>query len=397
MRVLVSTRSLAKPPTGIGHYTADTVRALRQLPGLQVREFPARWVRPLARYRERHLDWWLGALQPPPPGLSGQRVTHSLVSRLERFFLRQHSKQSWFTPARNDVYLEPNHELMPTSLPTVVVVYDLSVLRFPQWHPEGRVAHHRAFFETLAERGQSLTVVTISEAIRQEAIQSLGLPPDRVITGCCAPRTLMRPGLPSADAPQMARLGLTPGYFLHVGTLEPRKNLALLVRAWSGLDSAIRLAHPLVLAGGQGWGDEAFQDALRQAPAGIHHLGYVDEADIPALYRCALSLVMPTHYEGFGMPVIEMRAVGGAVLTSLDPAVREIAGDDTPGIAADDQAGWTAALDRAAADDNWLAPQRSAGPAWAGRFTWRRGAEAVRDACRVAIVGTSARSGPVAA
>ena len=250
MRVLVSTRSLAKPPTGIGHYTAETVRALRQLPGLQVREFPARWVRPLARYRERHLDWWLGALQPPPPGLSGQRVTHSLVSRLERFFLRQHSKQSWFTPARNDVYLEPNHELMPTSLPTVVVVYDLSVLRFPQWHPEGRVAHHRAFFETLAERGQSLTVVTISEAIRQEAIQSLGLPPDRVITGCCAPRTLMRPGLPSADAPQMARLGLTPGYFLHVGTLEPRKNLALLVRAWSGLDSAIRLAHPLVLAGG---------------------------------------------------------------------------------------------------------------------------------------------------
>lgn len=388
MRIVVSTRCLAKPPTGIGHYTAETLRALTRVPGVTVREFPARWVQPLARLRERNRDRWFEILDTPGPSFSIQRARHSLVSRLERFFLRQHEKPGWFTPRISDVYLETNHELIQTDLPTVAVAYDLSVLRFPQWHPAQRVAHHREFFESLPKPGRAMALVTISEAVRRELTSLLGIPADKIITGCCAPRANMRPGNRVNDLPALTRLRLKPGYFLHVGTLEPRKNLAMLVRAWSGLDRAIREAHPLVFAGGKGWGDEELQREIRQAPDGIHHLGYVDEALIPALYRGALCLVMPTHYEGYGMPVIEMRAAGGAVITSLDPAVREVAGPDTPGVDGMDQKGWREAMVRAAEDATWLDEQRAAGPAWAGRHTWDRGALAVVEACRIAMGAT---------
>ena len=384
MRILASTRCLAKPPTGIGHYTAQTLNALATLPGVTVREFPSRWVWPLARYRERHLDWWQGALKTPVGGFSTGKITHSVVSRLERFFLRQHDKADWFTAKFSDVYFEPNHELMPSTLPTVGAIYDLSVLRFPHWHPAERVAQHRAYFDALFNRGDSVAVVTISEAVRREIVEMLGIAPERVVTGCCAARKQMCPGRPRSDAKTLNGLGLQAGYFLHVGTLEPRKNLAMLVRAWSSLDISTRKNHPLVLAGGKGWGDEDLQTELRRAPDGIHHLGYVREAYIPALYRGALSLVMPTHYEGYGMPVIEMRAAGGAVITSLDPAVREVAGEDTPAIDAQDGNGWTEAMRRAADEPTWLEEQRANGPAWAGRHTWLQGAQAVLAAAHAA-------------
>jgi alpha-1,3-rhamnosyl/mannosyltransferase len=207
----------------------------------------------------------------------------------------------------------------------------------------------------------------------------------------------MRPGNTRSDGRHLEPLGLRSGYFLHVGTLEPRKNLALLVRAWSRLDPALRASHPLVLAGGKGWGDEELQETLRKAPDGIRNLGYVDEAAIPALYRGALALVMPSHYEGYGMPVIEMRAVGGAVITSLDPAVREVAGPDTPGVDALDESGWANSLRRAVEDPRWLEAQRQNGPAWASRHTWAHGAQAVVRAAHVALAGAGVSASRVAA
>jgi hypothetical protein len=106
---------------------------------------------------------------------------------------------------------------------------------------------------------------------------------------------------------------------------------------------------------------------------------------------------MPTHYEGYGMPVIEMRAVGGAVITSLDPAVREVAGSDTPGIDAADQKGWTRAMERASSDPKWLEIQKKSGPAHAATHTWHRGAKTVVQAATLALGGTQYSQGRNAA
>lgn len=385
MRMILSTRSLIGRPAGIGHYTAEMARALSFRSDVSLLTYPSPSLLAVSRYRENHLGWWKSTLKPPRRWQPVERATHSLISRAERWYIRNHHHQrdTWFTSAISDVYIEPNHEWMDTHLPTVVVIHDLSVLKHPEWHPESRVREHHDFFEIALQKASGF--VTVSDAIRQELIRLLGVPANRIGITPNSPRARMIPGHPASTARHLARLGLKPDYFLHVGTLEPRKNLPTLVRAWGKLESSIRKKHPLVLAGGTGWGAEELELELSRAPEGLIRLGYVAENDIPSLYRGAHALTMPTWYEGFGMPVIEMRACGGAVITSLDPAVREVAGDDTPGIAAEDEAGWTAALRRAAEDPAWLMSQRRNGPVRAAQFTWNKAADEMVRTCRMAV------------
>lgn len=385
MRIIISTRCLINRPAGIGHYTAEMVKALSRRSDATLLTYPSSALLAVSRYREKHLDWWKDTLNPPRRWHAVNRVAHSLVSRAEQWYIRNHHHQceTWFTTSKSDVYVEPNHEWMDTNLPTVVVIHDLSILKNPEWHPERRVREHLDFFEVALRKASGF--VTVSEAIRQELINFLGIPADRIGTTPNSPRTSMTPGHPVSTARNLSRMGLKPGYFLHVGTLEPRKNLATLVRAWGRLDASSRKKHPLVLAGGTGWGMDDLEQEMSRAPAGLVRLGYVPENDIPTLYRGAHALTMPTWYEGFGLPVIEMRACGGAVITSLDPAVREVAGDDTPGIAANDEAGWAEALRRAAEDPAWLEPQRRHGPARAAQFTWDKAAEGMIRACQMAM------------
>ena len=385
MRIIISTRCLINRPAGIGHYTAEMVKALVRCSEISLLTYPSPALLAVSRYRENHLSWWKDTLTSPQRWRPLSRVAHSLISRAEQWYIRNHHHQceTWFTKAKSDVYVEPNHEWMDTNLPTVVVIHDLSILKNPEWHPERRVREHRDFFEVALRKASGF--VTVSEAIRQELINYLGIPADRIGTTPNSPRTSMTPGHPASTARNLSRMGLKPGYFLHVGTLEPRKNLATLVRAWGRLDASSRKKHPLVLAGGTGWGMDDLEQEISRAPAGLVRLGYVAENDIPTLYRGAHALTMPTWYEGFGLPVIEMRACGGAVITSLDPAVREVAGDDTPGIAANDEAGWTEALRRAAEDPAWLEPQRLHGPARAAQFTWDKAADGMIRTCQMAM------------
>ena len=385
MRIIISTRCLINRPAGIGHNTAELVRALSRRGDASLLTYPSPTLLAVSRYRENHLGWWEEKLIPPRRWHATDRVTHSLISRAEQWYIRNHHLQrdTWFTKAKSDVYVEPNHEWMDTHLPTVVVIYDLSILKHPEWHPEKRVRDHRNFFDIALKKASGF--VTISEAIRQELIDYLGVPPHRIGIAPSSARARMTPGRPASTARNLSRMGLKPGYFLHVGTLEPRKNLATLVRAWGRLDASSRKKHPLVLAGGTGWGMDDLEQEISRAPAGLVRLGYVAENDIPTLYRGAHALTMPTWYEGFGLPVIEMRACGGAVITSLDPAVREVAGDDTPGIAANDEAGWTEALRRAAEDPAWLEPQRLHGPARAAQFTWDKAADGMIRTCQMAM------------
>jgi alpha-1,3-rhamnosyl/mannosyltransferase len=187
----------------------------------------------------------------------------------------------------------------------------------------------------------------------------------------------LKPVLGQDLALGLSTLGLKPGYFLHVGTLEPRKNLLMLARAWADLPPAIKHRHPLVLAGGWGWRCDELRQFIEDTP-GIIRLGYVPESELAALYSGALALVFPSLYEGFGMPVIEMLACGGGVIASSIPALTEVLGPHAHFLAPHDAAGWRDAMQTAADNPEWLDLVRSGAQLHAAQFTWKATAQATR-------------------
>jgi alpha-1,3-rhamnosyl/mannosyltransferase len=171
---------------------------------------------------------------------------------------------------------------------------------------------------------------------------------------------------------------LPPRYFLTVGTIEPRKNLLTVMKAFCELPSDVRAACPLVLAGGWGWKSGPERECFEKEawPRGAIHLGYVADADLPALYSGAAALVYPSFYEGFGLPVAEMLACGGAVVASSADAVREVVGRHAPIVEPLDVDGWRAAMLKTAREPDWLDDYRAGGIRHANQFTWTRAATA---------------------
>jgi alpha-1,3-rhamnosyl/mannosyltransferase len=271
-----------------------------------------------------------------------------------------------------DLYHEPNFLPLPGDTPTVVTLHDLSVVLHPQWHPAERVA----FYERQFQRGldRCVHVLAVSEFTRQEVIRHLGLPPQRVTRTYNGIRAGLRP-LPEIEVElARTRLGLPPRYLLYVGTIEPRKNVLTLLRAYCSLPESFRRVYPLVLAGGWGWhvGEVAKYLDAEARHRGVLHLGYVPDEDLPWLYNGARALVYPSLYEGFGLPPVEMLACGGAVLASTAGAVAETVGGQAHLIEPLDLDGWRRALWRICADDDWWQELRTGAVEAARPYSWER-------------------------
>jgi O-antigen biosynthesis alpha-1,3-rhamnosyltransferase len=397
MRVLIHTHATAGARTGVGHYTAELLRALGSTPG--VRAFP--YPNPtLARLRER-----LGGGRPPAGWDGGTGIVTAAGAppkdlRLTlRHLARTPLRLGWravlaayaraaFDPRYVDLYHEPNFFPLRTRLPTVVTVHDLSAVLHPEWHPRDRLAlFGRDFLPRVREFAH---ILTDSDAARAEIIWTFGLPPERVTRAYPGVRAHLRP-LPPADiAPVLHRLGLPSSYLLHVGSLEPRKNLLMLLRAYTSLPGELRERCPLVLVGPWGWRFEELREYYEAEARhrNVVHLGYAADADLAAVYSAARALVFPTWYEGFGLPAAEMLACGGAVIGSSTPAVAEVLGSCGALLDPDDAGGWRDAMARAITDDERVTGLRRGASERAGRFTWAGCARDTLTAYR-AVVGHS--------
>ena len=194
--------------------------------------------------------------------------------------------------------------------PSVLTLHDLSPWMDQRWHHAARRVRRRT--PVLFELGLVTMVITPGEKVRRAAIERFGLRPERVVA---VPEAAAHWFRPVETAPAAAP---APPYFLFVGTLEPRKNLDMLLEAWR----EVRRHHAvdLVLAGRR----RADAPEIRPEP-GLRLSGEVADAELPALYSGALGLVYPSLYEGFGLPVLEAMQCGAPVIASR--AVEEAAGD----------------------------------------------------------------------
>lgn len=257
--------------------------------------------------------------------------------------------------------------------PSVMTVHDLSPWigrelggePGPVWQPDAKRVRRRT--PILLRLGAATMVITPTEAIRRAAIGRFGLRPNRVVAVPLA--------APENFRPVEIVLPETP-YFLFVGTLEPRKDIAGLLAAWR----EIRKTHAvdLVLAG------RARRDfEVPSREPGLRVLGAVDDGELPALYSGAAACVYPSLYEGFGLPVLEAMQCGALAIASRDPAIQEVTGgaDARAAIHVDaaDTKALTEALRAAVRDPSKFAETRERALARAREFSWRRTAKRTRE------------------
>jgi alpha-1,3-rhamnosyl/mannosyltransferase len=376
MRVVVNRWPAAGQRTGIGHYTAELLRCLaRQAGEDEVVIYPPPWLQRARACLTRLAS--LGRVLPAGAARgSAARLPARAGGRLREW---GRALTGWHFRAtcvrrRADVYHEPNYIPLPCDVPTVATFHDLSLLLHPHWHPPDRVAYfERHLPETLRSCRHFLTD---SEFGRRELIGTLNVAPQCVTCVHNGVRAGVGPMPPQAVQRVLGRLGLPERYLLHVGTIEPRKNVLTLLRAYCDLPAAVRGAWPLVLAGGWGWNVGPVRDYWHSQARdrGVICLGYVSERHLAALYNGARALLCPSLYEGFGLPPVEMMACGGAVIASTAGALVETVGARAHLLDPHDLDGWRGAMRRVTEDHQWWARLRQGVQEVARRFSWERAA-----------------------
>ncbi len=238
---------------------------------------------------------------------------------------------NYCTPAF-DVF-HASHQLLhpPRKARLTSTVYDMTTWLMPEVHSTGNLKTSGSNAERLFRNADGL--IAISQCTRDDAVRLLGLAPEKieVIYPGIAPAFFQVRAEPSGET--MRRYGLNKPYVLYVGSIEPRKNVGVLLDAWQELAPNIRDEFELVIAGPWGWGDRGVYDRLQSGIPGVRYLGYVPESDLPALTAAATVFAYVSLYEGFGLPVGQAMAAGVPVLTSIVSALPEVVGD--AGLAAD--------------------------------------------------------------
>jgi len=260
--------------------------------------------------------------------------------------------------------------------PAVITVHDLAFLHFPEiLDADAR----RYYSQVRAAVHDAEAVITVSQATRADIAHLLGLQPERIDVVYEAADPRFAP-LAVARGEQRVINGCrveAGGFLLFVSTVEPRKNLATLLRALRlCLDRRPGAEYRLIVAGGRGWLDEPIYDLvgelrLREA---VHFLGAVSLDDLPWLYSACRLYVNPSLYEGFGLPALEALACGAASLVADTSSLPEVVGDAARRIPPREVEAWAGAIADLWDDDAARAELSRRGPARAALFSWRRAA-----------------------
>lgn len=261
--------------------------------------------------------------------------------------------------------------------PTVVTVHDLAFLRLP-----GGLTSHRRRYLTAATRvsvRRARRVIAVSGSTKRDVVELLGVRPEHVAVIPLAADERFQPLDAAALARFRAEHGLDHPFILYVGTLEPRKNVPALLRAFAQI--AGELPHELILVGAEGWLTAEIHATLATLRLGdrVRLTGYGDPATLPGWYGAADLFVYPSRFEGFGLPPLEAMACGTPVIVSNAASLPEVGGDAVLTVDPDEIDGLAAAIRRVLTDPALAADLRERGLARAATFSWDRTArETVR-------------------
>lgn len=274
-----------------------------------------------------------------------------------------------------ELFHSPNFILPPTSrAKTLLTVHDLSFIR----HPQGAVDSLRAWLMKVVPRSIARAdhILADSHSTKQDLTELFQVDPATVTVVGAGVEARFRPVTEQTVLDTVRQRYQLPGKFiLSLGTLEPRKNFTGLIEAYQ--QSPVRESHHLVIAGGKGWlYDDIFARAAASPVADrIHFTGFVADNDLPALYSLADIFAYPSHYEGFGIPIVEAMACGVPVVCANNSCLPEVAGPAALQITATDTVALAEALHRLATDDPLRRQAIERGFHQARQFSWTAAAE----------------------
>lgn len=311
---------LTEPKTGVGHYTFELARALAANAPADIFELDYPSV-----YSPLPLDTLDHTVLPP--NLRTVRVTVNSLTRhwwslgLPAYIHRR--VLQLFHGTNYDVPLWRR-------CPTVLTIHDLSLLLCPQTHERRRVRRARRRLPLMAR--QATLIITPTESVRREVCEHLSVSASKVVAVPEAPREIFRPLPPAELNEARRRLNIEEDFLLTVGTIEPRKNLITLVRAFEQI-ARLNPAHRqlrLIIAGARGWLNSELFNYINASSERerIRFTGYVSDEELAALYSSCAAFIYPSLYEGFGLPPLEAMACGAPVIASRIPSICEIVGND---------------------------------------------------------------------
>lgn len=363
LKVAFNGVALLSPLTGVGQYARCLSEELLATGAVKMNFFYASdWRSELRTTPVRNLGWIKRAVK--------RFVPHPYeVSRAVQNHYFQRGLRDW----RPDVYHEPNFLPFGFAGPTVITVHDLSWLRFPQTHPADRVRIMRTRFPAAVREAAHLVVPT--DFVRQEVMGEFGVAADRVTTTHEGARAIFHPRSADECAAVLSERGLAyRGFVLCVGTLEPRKNIEMVLNAYGALSSPFRARRPLVIVGMKGWLTSRLEALLRPMVerGDVRVMGYTPDDALAALYSAAQVLVYPSLYEGFGLPPLEAMASGTPVVVSDRASLPEVVGTAGVALPPDDIDGLVQVLRRFDEDSAFWQERAAAALARADTFSWHR-------------------------
>lgn len=312
---------------------------------------------------------FVGEGQPNVPGANIRRSAWPTARPLARIIWEQLAQPLALRRLRPDLlhslaFISP----VLSACPTVVTVYDLSF----RVMPERFLPAQRLYLSTLTAHScrRARRVIAISESTKADVVRLFHLAADKVEVACPGVDPVFQPWPSSEVEAFRIHKGLPEKFILYLGTLEPRKNLAALIRAFSNLQSRARVRNlKLILAGAKGW---LYQDLFQLVQQlnltdDVFFPGYVPAEELAGWYNAATVFAYPSSYEGFGMPVLEALACGRPVVTSNVSSLPEAGGQVAFQVEPQDVAALSEALMSALTDP---AASLTRGPAHAARFTW---------------------------
>ncbi|MBW4570084.1 MAG: glycosyltransferase family 4 protein [Tolypothrix carrinoi HA7290-LM1] len=327
LKVVVDATPVAPRPSGVGFYVANLIRALNALQekenfqlGIVNQPGVKKWLRGNLSFPDSLQEYCHRHMLPIPVRISDLLLAIAFKPSLSYF-----EKYFGFP----DILHGTNYSVYPCNKSLKVMnIYDLTFIKYPHYVD--------SVVKTYTERVKRCLqwtdlVITISESSKKDIVEYLKVDPEKVYVTPLASRYyanyLCTENI--LELEKQVNYDFSQPYLLFVSTIEPRKNILTLISAFNYLKQKYNIEHKLILIGKKGWNYKPIFAAIENSPwkHDIHHLDYLSDELVALFYSKADVFVYPSHYEGFGLPVLEAMTLGTCVVSSQTSSIPEVAGD----------------------------------------------------------------------